>query len=164
MTSNTPPRSTLAIVIFICYLSVCATLCSLILYDLWLRHKTSTPHPSDSSLTAMFTFPIRPHRLIVFLVLTFSSIALTWYYMISFFSLSYRVWAHTHAAELGLNIYDGVHMGPWLQDVELFRQAWEIVLETPQRLVWSQPIFFISAAWSVFLGLEGTFSLLFSVL
>ena len=84
--------------------------------------------------------------------------------MVDFFSLSYRTWAHEHGIRVPArpqtfqHMYlwaEEIHLGSWLGDVKLFREAWEIAMESYGRLVWSQPIFFITATWSFFIGEQG---------
>jgi hypothetical protein len=51
-------------------------------------------------------------------------------------------------------------LGRWLKDTKLFREAWEIAVEKSARYWWTQQIFFGTAAWSVFLGIEGDLHLI----
>lgn len=105
----------------------------------------------------------------IFASLGLLSLGVTWYYMFSFFWLSYRVWAlqmgelvpeHFWGDEGLLKGTGGLALGRWLKDTELFRDAWEIAAEKSGRYWWSQQIFLGAAAWSVFLGMEGMYALL----
>ena len=93
------------------------------------------------------------------------SLGVTWYYMLSFFSLSYRTWALQRDIGLPARPHDidslgqwlkFVRLGAWLKDVQLFRDAWEVAMESHSRLLWSQPIFFITMTWAFFIGERGT--------
>lgn len=103
---------------------------------------------------------------LLFNILQSVSLGVTWYYMSSFFGLSYRSWASDHGVPLPAipdlkslgqvgEALAAIRLGPWLKDVKLFRDAWETVVETPARTCWSLPIFFITMAWSVFIAKEG---------
>jgi hypothetical protein len=99
----------------------------------------------------------------IFIVLAFVSLGVTWYYMLSFFWLSYQAWAHQMGEPVPKNIWaaygdgqgQGLALGRWLKDTQLFRDAWEIAAEKSGRYWWSQQIFLGAAAWSIFLGMEG---------
>jgi hypothetical protein len=85
--------------------------------------------------------------------------------MLSFFGLSYRTWALRHGISPPTQPHNvkelrhwiqAIHLGAWLKDVKLFRDAWETATETYGRLFWSQPIFFITSLWAFFIGDQGT--------
>jgi hypothetical protein len=90
-------------------------------------------------------------RISIFSVLASLSLATTWFYMYQFFALSYRTWA--------LNGYhkgvDGLQLGEWLGDSQLFEEAWGTACATPQRYWWTQQIFLLTTFWSLILGAEG---------
>jgi hypothetical protein len=99
----------------------------------------------------------------IFSALAIVSLGVTWYYMLSFFWLSYRSWASEMGelvpghfwSEYTRGQIQGLELGRWLKDTELFREAWEIASEKSGRYWWTQQIFLGAAAWSVFLGMEG---------
>lgn len=153
-----------AVLIFGSYLIICASLTALIGRDLLKRWRSirntangkKRPLPKPSTGAAQIS-----------LASAAVCLGITWYHMLSFFSLSYRVWAVQHGikllaapqslAEL-ISWMQAIHLGQWLKDVKLFREAWEVAMETPARLFWSQPIFFITAAWSFYVGRQGRHS------
>ena len=106
-------------------------------------------------------------HLVLFATLAVVSLVITWYYMLAFFTLSYQTWAHKHDVPLpsrllGSNVLlarngdvGGLHLGLWLRDTKLFKDAWETVIDGKARFWWSQHIFLITTIWSVFLGVEG---------
>ncbi|KAL2047613.1 hypothetical protein N7G274_000655 [Stereocaulon virgatum] len=111
--------------------------------------------------------PLRSRQLLIFAGLAVICLGITWFYMLSFFTFSYQEWAHKEDVVLptGLwgpgGVFGGgkdkvrLHLGPWLRDTKLFREAWETVLDGSIRFWWSQHIFLITMAWSVYLGIEG---------
>jgi hypothetical protein len=149
-----------AIGIFGSYLSTCVLLTGLIVRDLFKQHNlrrnrgSSSGQATSSSLTSILAFSI----------CATVSLGITWYYMLSFFSLSYRTWALQHGISLPTwpNNIEGlvqclklIRLGAWLKDVQLFRDAWEVAMESHSRLLWSQPIFFITTTWAFFVGERG---------
>lgn len=95
----------------------------------------------------------RPGAIALFSVLTAGSLAITWYHMLSFFRWSYQEWASNQAAA---TLADGeLHLGEWLRDTALFKQAWASALETPPRAWWCMQIFGFCANWSVMLAAQG---------
>lgn len=95
-------------------------------------------------------WPRRTQAVVLFSVLAALSLSTTWYHMFRFFERSYVEWRATPA---GLAFDDGtVHLGPWLRDTKLFRQAWATVLDSPSRAWWSLQIFGFCANWSVMLA------------
>lgn len=156
---------TRALLIFGTYLSICTSLTGLIVRDLFKQYK-SVQHRSWGTNTIYRS----TNTTQVFAACAAVSLSITWYYMISFFSVSYQAWAFPRgtpvlsapAESSGLILWmHGIHLGQWLKDVQLFREAWEIAMETPGRLAWSQPIFFITTAWGFFITHEGTKSIMF---
>ena len=107
-------------------------------------------------------------HLVIFATLAVVSLSTTWYYMLAFFTLSYRTWANEASLALPNGFWGsggilsggedivGLHLGAWLKDTTLFRDAWETVIDGNIRFWWSQQIFLITMAWSVYLGIEGT--------
>lgn len=136
-----------AAAVFGSYLATCLGLTLLIASDLASRIESRLQgqnRPKDAK-------PLPLQRLKVFMMLAGICLSVTWYYMISFFQLSYKIWALEHVvASFDLRLATA-----WLKDVQLFRDAWEVALETPGRLFWSQPIFFITAAWSIYVCRAG---------
>lgn len=98
----------------------------------------------------------RTHFLL-FAVLATMSLISTWYYMFAFFAHTYNGWETAsllpgeQRAELSLV----TKLELWLQNTELFREAWETVIETPARFWWSGQIFLWTTGWSVFVGFMG---------
>ena len=144
-----------AITIFSTYLSTCTLLTSLLVRDLLQRYRRRRNDIPKGNITTCALFA----------VLASLSLATTWRYMLQFFSLSYHAWAHEHGINVPArpqtfqDLYSWVgeiHLGSWLGDVKLFREAWEIAMESYGRLVWSQPIFFITTIWAFFIGEQGT--------
>lgn len=90
----------------------------------------------------------------LFHLLAFLSLAITWYYMLSFMKDSY------------LNYY--IHNTPpvsipslalWLRNTSLFKDAWSIVCSTPGRWWWSSQLCtYTTGIWTVFLWNEGRIS------
>lgn len=96
----------------------------------------------------------RPH-VVLFALLAVASLGVTWYYMLSFFSYSYHNWACRAGLAYGAVNLEKIER--WLQDTVLFKQAWETVVETPQRFWWSGQIFLWATGWSLFLGVMGQY-------
>jgi hypothetical protein len=144
-----------AITIFATYLSICTLLTGLIGKDLvqqYRRRRRDIPRSNIMICAAL-------------VVLALLSLTTTWSYMLQFFGLSYRAWAHEHGIGVPTrpqefqDIYQWageIHLGAWLGDVKLFREAWEIAMESYGRLLWSQPIFFITTIWAFSIGEQGT--------
>ena len=108
--------------------------------------------------------PPNSAHLIHFATLAVVSLVITWYYMLAFFTFSYQTWARNNNVPLPtrLNVLSarnedvgGLHLGAWLRDTKLFKDAWETVIDGSARFWWSQQIFLITTIWSVFLGVEG---------
>ena len=149
-----------AIGIFVSYLSICILLTGLIVRDLAKQHnlrrnrRSSSEQATSTYLTSILAFSI----------CAAVSLGVTWYYMLGFFSLSYRTWALQHGIDLPTRPHNIeslgqwlklIRLGAWLKDVQLFRDAWEVTMESHSRLVWSQPIFFIATSWAFFVGERG---------
>ena len=146
------PNDIRAIVIFGGYLSICGLLTGTIVKDLMTEHYKLKKRASSTST-------------LVFASCAAVSLSVTWYYMLCFFSLSYRAWAWEHGINPPSQPHNvkelsqwlqTIHLGAWLQDVKLFKDAWETAMESPGRLLWSQPIFFITSVWAFFIGEQGT--------
>lgn len=94
---------------------------------------------------------------LLFAVLASLSLASTWYYMFAFFAHTYRNWEARSLLsaneQMELSLVTKLEL--WLQNTELFREAWETVIETPVRFWWSGQIFLWTTGWSVFLGVMG---------
>ena len=141
-----------AIAIFGGYLSICGLLSGTIVKDLITQHYKFRNRVSSTPT-------------LVFASCATVSLGITWYYMLSFFGLSYRTWALQHdisipkpphnTEELSRWIHT-IQLGAWLKDVKLFKDAWETAMESHGRLLWSQPIFFITSMWAFFIGEQGT--------
>jgi hypothetical protein len=140
-----------AIAIFGGYLSTCGFLTGIIVKDLVTEHGKLKRRVSSTPI-------------IVFAGCAAVSLGVTWYYMLSFFSLSYRAWALQHGISPPTQPHhvkelrpwiQAIHLGAWLKDVQLFRDAWETAMESYGRLFWSQPIFFITSIWAFFIGDQG---------
>lgn len=100
----------------------------------------------------------------VFSILATLSFATTWYHKFRFFEWSYTQWAFSSGAEqLLTNDPNGLHLGQWLRDTTLFKQAWASTLDAPPRAWWSMQIFGFLANWSVMLAAQCEFSSLFSL-
>lgn len=87
----------------------------------------------------------------LFSLLAAVSLATTWYHMFCFFRWSYEQWASGRT----LIDPDRLHLGQWLRDTALFKQAWGETLETPPRAWWCLQIFGFCANWSVMLAVQG---------
>ena len=88
--------------------------------------------------------------------LTLASLAVTWFYMLKFFALSYRTWARERGISDAFRENSAqLYLGQWLKETSLFRDAWETVIEECKRFWWSQQVFLITTIWSVYLGIEG---------
>ncbi len=108
--------------------------------------------------------PPKSAHLVIFATLAVVSLVITWYYMLAFFTLSYQTWARNNNVPLPARLdvllarnedVGGLHLGPWLRDTKLFKDAWETVIDGKVRFWWSQQIFLITTIWSVFQGVEG---------
>jgi len=155
--SPAPTGEFRALAIFASYLAACACLTGLICRNLYkqVQRRGDRHHRSANSSIQAFS------------MLAVICLGITWYYMLSFFSLSYRVWVLQHGISIPVtpqNLRNSIQwvaqlqLGAWLKDVKLFRDAWEVAMETPGRLFWAQPIFFVTAAWSFYVGHQGELS------
>jgi len=121
------------------YLTACAALAAISITSIYRKAASSN------------AVSRRPKAIAVFSVLAAVSLATTWYHMFRFFQWSYQQWESTHLERL-----DGtVHLGEWLRDTTLFKQAWVSTLEEPPRAWWSLQIFAHCANWSVMLASYG---------
>ncbi|KAF7553474.1 hypothetical protein G7Z17_g3621 [Cylindrodendrum hubeiense] len=96
----------------------------------------------------------RRSAMTVFSLLAVVSFATTWYHMFRFFEWSYIQWAVSSGFEQVSADPNGLHLGQWLRETQLFRQAWASTLETPPRAWWSMQIFGFCANWSVLLAAQ----------
>jgi hypothetical protein len=154
--SNLRPLS-----IFGGYLILASALTVLISYSVLYKASRALP-PSQDTRQRQSN---REKHVQFFAILALISLVTTWYHMLQYFGLSYRVWAHEMGEPVpptlwGENGYIAfgtlrLALGRWLKDTSLFRDAWEIVTERSRRYWWSQQIFLGAAAWSVFVGIEG---------
>lgn len=143
------------------YLVLASGLSGLISYDVLYKAFRSLP-PSQDTRHRQSN---REKHMQIFAILAVLSLAMTWYHMLQYFALSYRVWAHEMDEPLPLTLWGEngyfafgtlrLALGRWLKDTSLFEDAWEIVIERSSRYWWSQQIFLGAAAWSVFVGIEG---------
>ncbi|KAK4663643.1 hypothetical protein QC763_610200 [Podospora pseudopauciseta] len=89
--------------------------------------------------------------LVLFGALAVVSLATTWSYMFGYFRWSYFDWA---ANAPSATADDQLHLGEWLRDTSLFKQAWFSALETSGRAWWTLQIFGFCAIWSVMLSVQ----------
>lgn len=135
--SNLRPLS-----IFSGYLILATTLIVFIAYRVLYRAYTTLP---PSQATRLRTSNRNKH-VQIFGALAIVSLALTWHHMLSFFALSYRVWAHQIGEPVPMGLWGeggiftseeergvGFALGRWLSDTSLMRDAWEIVIEKSRR-------------------------------
>jgi hypothetical protein len=122
--------------------------------------KTTTTSSSSSAAAAAASTKRRRMRL--FSALAALTISITWYHMIAFYFHSYQEWEQSQQQQQQTKNQDVLQqaamgrMASWLQDTQLFEQAWAAVVETEPRLWWSSQIFSFCAGWSVLLGVQGT--------
>jgi hypothetical protein len=150
-----------ATALFIGYLSSAIGLTVFINYSILYGAYRALP-PSQATRKAT---SYRHRYAQLFAALAAASLAVTWYHMVNYLVLSYRVWAHYMDEPLptGLWTHRGIlgeqptrlALGRWLKDTALFEDAWEIVVERSRRFWWSQQIILGAAAWSIFVGMEG---------
>jgi hypothetical protein len=93
----------------------------------------------------------RRNAIVIVSALASLSRATTWYHMFCFFLWSYQQWEATHPAQVD----NEFHLGEWLRDTTLFKQAWVSTLEQPLRAWCSLQIFGFCSIWSVILAAEG---------
>jgi hypothetical protein len=121
------------------YLTACAALAAISITSIYRKAASSN------------AVSRRRNAIIVFSALAALSLATTWYHMFRFFQWSYQQWESTRLERL-----DGtLHLGEWLRDTTLFKQAWVSTLEEPPRAWWSLQIFAHCANWSVMLASYG---------
>ena len=144
------------------YLGLAAVLTAQILRLLYqAKFRPQTPQQNPHYRPRKSTY------LVIFATLAVVSLGITWYYMLAFFTLSYQTWARNNGVQLPARLWrsdvllatnedvGGLHLGPWLRDTKLFKDAWETVIDGKARFWWSQQIFLITTIWSLFLGVEG---------
>ena len=144
---------------YLCLAAVLTAQILRLLYQAKIRPQTQQPDPHYR--------PPKSAHLAIFATLAVVSLGITWYYMLAFFTLSYQTWAHNNSVPLPARLcgsdvllarnedVGGLHLGSWLRDTKLFKDAWETVIAGKARFWWSQQIFLITTIWSVFLGIEG---------
>lgn len=145
------------------YFVLAIALTSLISYDVLYKAFGALPPSQDTRHRKSN----REKYIQLFALLALVSLATAWYHMLQYFGLSYRVSAYEMGEVLPLAIWGDngylaygevrLALGRWLKDTSLFRDAWEIVIERSRRYWWSQQIFLGSAAWAVFVGIEGEY-------
>ncbi|KAJ4256254.1 hypothetical protein NW762_009334 [Fusarium torreyae] len=118
------------------YLATCAVLTAISINSIW-RQAVVSKQPSR-----------RRNAILVFSALAALSLATTWYHMFCFFQWSYQQWESVQKGSIG----DELHLGAWLRDTTLFKQAWVSTLEQPPRAWWSLQIFGFCSIWSVMLA------------
>ena len=144
---------------YLCLAAVLTAQILRLLYQAKVRPQTQQQDPR-------YRTPKSAH-LVLFATLAVVSLVITWYYMLAFFKLSYQTWARNNNVPLPVRLWrsdvllarnedvGGLHLGPWLRETKLFKDAWETVIDGKARFWWSQQIFLITTIWSVFLGVEG---------
>ena len=162
------PGDIRALCIFGGYLSTCTLLTALIIGDLCKQYRTwENQQKTKGHFRRPGTRTVR-----IFGACATICLSITWYYMISFFALSYQVWAVQNVVNVPETPWHlgevapwvrSLQLGSWLKDVQLFRDAWEVAMETPGRLFWSQPIFFVTTAWSFYIGYQGKTMVMFGM-
>ena len=144
---------------YLCLAAVLTAQILRVLYQAKIRPQTQRQDPHYR--------PPKSAHLIIFTTLAVVSLAITWYYMLAFFTLSYQTWTRNNNVPLPTKLWGsdihlarnedvgGLQLGAWLRDTKLFKEAWETVIDGSVRFWWSQQIFLITTIWSVFLGVEG---------
>jgi hypothetical protein len=135
------------IAILASYLSLALLLTLSIIRSITLHHAKATSSKSK--------FPSRHNEIYLFSILAAISLATTWFYMFSFFAISYQDWEDKQPFYSGIIIHS--NLGGWLKDTALFKQAWAIAIGKMTRFWWTQQIFSFTTLWSFFLGVEGMF-------
>jgi len=145
------------------YVFTATALTALIIRQVLYRAYRSLP-PSQTTRHRQSN---RRKHLQIFAALSVLSLSVTWYYLYSSLSLSYRVWARERGEALpsGLwgrgAIFGGgdesvrLELGRWSKDTSLVWDSWEIIAEKSRRFWWSQQISLGTTVWSVFMGIEG---------
>jgi hypothetical protein len=75
--------------------------------------------------------------------------------MVIFFTKSYDNWQQARPKESKSTtaLVETINnLSMWLNQSQLFREAWEAAMISNARYFWSQPIFFITSIWSVLLA------------
>ncbi|KAF4967429.1 hypothetical protein FSARC_5002 [Fusarium sarcochroum] len=120
------------------YLTACAALTAISINSI-RRQAAASKHVSR-----------RRNAILVFSALAVLSLATTWYHMFCFFQWSYQQWESGQMCLVG----DELHLGEWLRDTTLFKQAWVSTLEQPPRAWWSLQVFGFCSIWSVMLAAQ----------
>ncbi|KAI9817508.1 MAG: hypothetical protein M1827_001118 [Pycnora praestabilis] len=109
----------------------------------------------------------RSKHVLLFASLAALSSVLSYHYMHSFLTLSYKVWAHERGEEFPDRFWGSggifgssdervrLELGRWFEDSTIFKDSWEVVVQSSRRFWWSQQVLLGSVAWSVFLSVEG---------
>ena len=144
---------------YLCLAAVLTAQILRLLYQAKFRPQTQRQDPH-------YRNPKSAH-LVLFATLALVSLVITWYYMLAFFTLSYQTWARNNSVPSPARFWRRdifsvinedvcrLHLGAWLRDTKLFKDAWKTVIDGKARFWWSQQIFLITTVWSVFLGVEG---------
>lgn len=140
------------IAIFSSYMLLCLSLAIFIIRNLF---------KSYSSLSTAKSANPKPHllRILLFSGLATASLATTWYYMFQFFADSYRNWLVTqqlHQQFFFGHGAEGLQLGSWLRDTQLFKEAWGSVLIGIERFWWSSQIFLFASYLGWALEVKGT--------
>jgi hypothetical protein len=144
------PLTLPSLTIFGIYLGSCLTLSVYLILKLYYAHSAGFVALNAQSKSVL-------SRQGIFAALAASSLAVTWWHMISFFSFSYSQWqqGQTKVQESSTTLVHTIsNFSIWLEQTQLFREAWEAAMVSNARYFWSQPIFFIAAIWSVMLSRE----------
>ncbi|KKK26373.1 hypothetical protein ARAM_006648, partial [Aspergillus rambellii] len=146
--------------ILLTYLSICGTLAAqkcIAIYHGY-RHQQQQQQQQQRG-NSQRQWPSRKRKFAVFCLLALLSLGTTWYHMFCFFGHSYRSWAGG-GGDAAAALTRGYYSLPrrwelWLRDRKLFREAWESVSESPERVWWSGQIFLFTVGWSLVLGVVG---------
>ena len=122
MAVPTEPSNFRPIAIFSSYMLLCLSLSLLLISNIF---RNCVP------LTSIKASSRSPGKLItLFAVLAGLSLATTWYYMFRFFEASHNTWLLWHPGDFS---QDGLQLGRWLRDTQLFKQAWGIAINGQHR-------------------------------
>lgn len=153
MHKNLPPpeidTNGRAYLIFFSYLGLCVSLSVLVIFKLIqnynaLHQTTSIRQPNKRHVR-------------FFATLAALSLITTWYYMFSYFQVSYQTWAMWRSRfEIS---QDKMHWGLWLKETSLFKENWETIIVGNARYWWSHQIFFFACGLGLSLEDRGRFPL-----
>jgi hypothetical protein len=103
-------------------------------------------HALLPSTALPFSAP-KSSRQSIFHILGALSLGVTWYFMILFMRDSYLDYYKPLSPAVSIS-----SLSSWLQETQLFEQAWQIVCETPGRWWWSSQLCTYTAGiWTVFI-------------